>query len=84
MLQITCFFSTDELEIQAMTKKHIELSSVSESAMNPQVSNERDYTTIDSYQAILVYPVEEVCDMKDPWHSSLAVSLHHPIFILVI
>ena len=77
------FFIIDELETQTMSKKHMDPSSESESVMKHQVPNEIDYSKINSYQAILVYPIDEECNIRETWHSSLSVSLHHPIFIQV-
>ena len=47
-----------------------------------QIPDDTDYSRLDSFQACLVYPVKEF-DTNTSWHSSLSVSLNHPVFITV-
>jgi len=81
-----CSFSTDELrengEMQEEKKEHVGLSAESQLKTKCQVPDETDYSRLDSYQAFLVYPVKEF-DTNTSWHSSLSVSLGHPVFITV-
>lgn len=80
------FFSTDEVEndnkFQRENVKHIGSSMEPQPAITCRDSTETDYSRVDSYQAFLVYPVNEF-DAKSLWHSSLSVSLSHPIFTTV-
>ena len=83
---LPCSFSTDELtengETQEEKKEHVGLSTESQPETECQVPDETDYSRLDSYQAFLVYPVKEF-DTNTSWHSSLSVSLNHPVFITV-
>jgi len=85
-VQGTHSFTTDELtehdETQEGKKEHGGLSTESQPETKGQVPDETDYGRLDSYQAFLVYPVKEF-DTNTSWHSSLSVSLGHPVFITV-
>lgn len=62
--------------------RHIGSSTESQPAVTCQDASETDYSRLDSYQAFLVYPVNEF-DAKHLWHCSLSVSLNHPVFTTV-
>ena len=68
--------------IQKEKKEYVGPSTESQPENKCQVLDGNDYSRCDSYQAFLVYPVKEF-DTNTSWHSSLSVSLNHPVFITV-
>ena len=77
---LSCSFTTGELRESCELPEEMEHIDLSQPE---NLSGKTNYSRLYSYQTIVVYPVAESDTSTNLWHSSLSVSLKHPIFITV-